>query len=309
MNTEELKTLTERLTSNLTKGKANKAKQKIERTILGVLASCNTPIELIEQFVNDCEIKNIWSSEEFFSNETKNMYNIFDYLINLEYKPIIQALMWANPAIGSPNAATGDYEVMLLLTTCSEKPTQGDIVHNRYGKKNLKGDEPRIFSTVSGKDLNKKMLTIFEKYAIEPYIHKGIKYGQLLTKGGINHFNTMFKNNGVTKDQVKEILKTWLLSLFNHKELNSDLDNVLNGNQVIWKKWEILNTLFIFEHTKDKKENFMVMNDDGGIYHLPTTLIQFTNELTDGVITKSNQFFRLNQNGNCGVYLKVNFQN
>ena len=305
-----MKTLSQRLANRISSGKTPKMKEKIEMSIFSALHYSNATVETIENFVSDCESGIIWSSDEFFDSSISATYNIFDYLINPEYTPIIKKLMTITPNIGTPNAATGEYEVMLLLTSKNViKPKKGDIQHSVYGLKNLKGDSPRLFTEVRGKDLNKKMISEFKKYGIEIWKFRNVEYVQLMVEESINYYNEQFKKLNIGKDDLSNILRVWFNSLFpkNNKTQVIDLliHESINDNQINWEKWIFNNVIFIFENSKDKDENFMVLNENGGVFHLTKDLENFKTLMSQGIIQYSSNYFRLNQDVYCGVYLKI----
>ena len=302
---EEIRTLSEKLTNKLTVNKEYKAKIKIQKAVFNAFTWNEFPLELIRNFTEDCLSKNIWTSEEFFDSKKQNTYNIFDYLINKEYIPIIKSLMIETPPLGSPNAATGEFELMLLLTTDSETPTKGDIRHNKYGLKNLKGNNPRIFTNVRGKYLNQVMKSHLNEYGIELWSQRGVEYGQLLNETAINHYNKQFIEKELSNLNVMDICRIWLNNLFDHEVVDTTF-NFIDGNQINWDLWFNFNCLYIFDKCDDKFESFMIMKEDGNVYHLPLNIQDFEKDLMVGKISFSDNYFRLNQDKQCGIYLQVN---
>lgn len=301
---KNLKILSQKLAEKITHNKSNKSKLKIEREIFAALSYSNCDIDTIAKFVNDCLNMNIWRSEEFFDFKYRSRYNIFDYIIDDDYVPIIKQLMSSTPILGSPNAATGEYELMLLLTSNCSKPTKGDIFHNQYGLKNVKADKPRIFTTVRGKELNKKMKDCLSRYNIPLWVSRGVEYGQLMNKNAVSYYNEQFKKLNLSQEDVETICGVWLQELFKC-EVNQEFD-FMQDNQIQWEQWINFNVLYIFENSEDRFESFMVMNDSGDVFHIPTQTVEFKNEMNKGNIIYSGNYFRLNQDGFCGIYLKVN---
>jgi hypothetical protein len=308
-----MKKIVTKLVSKLIEGKTEKATKEIISTVLGYLEYDDISIGLLENFTEDCKRGKIWSSTEFLNSEKNTTYNIFDYLNNKDYLPIIESLMWAKPILGSPNAATGDYEVMLLLTVPELfKPTQGDVEHPDYGKKNLKGDNPRLYCEILGKELNSIMIDVLEKYGLNPKKTKGVLYGQLMNKNYVNkHFNIEFEKTEI--DNVKDILKTWLTSLFpskkitkTDKEIVEIVEYCLVNGKLNWERWWKRNVLYIFKNSDNKKESFVVMSDNGKLIHLLEDIDNFRGQLEKNEIEMDGDYFRLNQSTKVGVYLKFN---
>jgi len=308
---EQRELIIKRLLTKLTEGRTPKAQEEIIATVYGYLREFS--YELLSQFVDDCLIGNIWSSEEFLGSEKSTTYNIFDYLINKDYLPIIKSLMWAKPILGSPNAATGDYEVMLLLTVPELfKPAQGDVQHPYYGKKNLKDDSPRLYCEILGKELNLIMIDALKKYGLNPIKTKGVLYGHLINPNYINkHFNNEFEKTEIIN--VKDILATWLTSLFpskkitkNDQEIVEIIDYCLVNGKLNWERWWKRNVLFIFKNSDNKKESFVIMSDNGKLIHLLEDIDNFKDQLEKNKIKMGKDYFRLNQPTKVGVYLKFN---
>ena len=308
---EQRELIIKKLLTKLTKGRTPKAQEEIIATVYGYLREFS--YELLSEFVDDCLSGNIWSSEEFLGIEKATRYNFFNYLKNKKYLPIIQKLMQAKPTLGTPNAKTGDYELMFLVTIPdSKKPKKGDIEHPIYGKPNLKGANPRYYCEISGKTLNKKMLEVLNENNFTPKLYDGVLYGQLLNKNYvIDYFNPQFRNS--ERKKVENVLAVWITNLFPSKKLSIDSDLVRNiiessleGNCLIWDKWVKLILVFIFENSKNREETFMVVSDVGNIIHLTQDISNFKNLVNENKIEMKDNFFRLNREDTCAVYLKFN---
>jgi hypothetical protein len=218
--------------------------------------------------------------------------------------------MHCKPTLGSPNAKTGDYELMFLVTIPSlTKPTKGDIEHPVYGKKDLKGNSPRIFTNVNGVTLNNIMLKTLNSYNITPFEYKKVKYCQLMNEKCVEFFNNQFINHD--KYVVNNILRCWLVNLFpnishtNYYEyIDLYLKNVLVNNQIIWGNWKKCVLKLIFRFSESKNDHFMVVSDLGEIYHMTDEIEIFEQLVDSDKIDMSDNYFRLNQNIKCGLYLK-----
>jgi hypothetical protein len=64
--------------------------------------------------------------------------------------------------------------------------------------------------------------------------------------------------------------------------------------------------VFIFENSKNREETFMVVSDDGSITHLTQEIFNFKKLVNENKIEMEKDFFRLNQEEKCAVYLKFN---
>jgi hypothetical protein len=219
------------------------------------------------------------------------------------------------PPIGTPNAHTGEFELMLLLTLHNTvtKPSKNDIHHKNYGTKNIKGGTPRLYTDVSGIDLNRIMLNKFGEYGMNPFVFKSVLYGQLMNQKAIKHFNSEVERLKLNSTQTRDILETWLCqqfpkNLFNDEYFDNILDGVIEDGKLNLKKWEISNLTHIFINSSNKHENFLIFGEDGDIFHLTQNPEYFKSLLYKGTIKPENQFFRLNQIEKCGMYFEVSNQ-
>jgi hypothetical protein len=305
-----MKQLVENLVEQLVKDRTPKVKKSVVSEILGTLFYDNIDKELFGLFVQDVKNNSIYKSLDFLDG-TKMSVNIFDYLINQSYIPIMKTLFGCKPNIGTPNAQTGEFEIALLLTIPdATKPTSGDIQTPLTGVLNIKAEMPRIFSDARGNDLNKEMLSILKKHKVLPIIRKKIEYGQLLNENYIVKFKNQFEK--LSKEEVIEILFVWLKNLFpNKKIVNSEIETIinksLNKNQIIWDKWVKENMIYFFKHGKNRNEKYVIMNENGGIFNLSQNVEEFEKLVTTGIIKFGGDYCRLNQKGECGIYLNVKF--
>lgn len=305
-----MKQLVENLVEHLVKDREPKVKKSVVSEILGKLLYDEIDKELFKLFVEDVKNGLIYKSLDFLVG-VKMRANVLDYLVNPSYTPIMKTLFSCKPNIGSPNAQTGEFEIALLLTIPGAiKPKSGDIYTDLTGVLNLKDGRPRIYSEVRGNDLNKEMLNILEKHKIHPIVSRKIKYGQLLNENYMVKFNKQFEK--ISKEQVVEILFVWIKNLFPNKEIkNSEIENIinksLNQNQVIWDIWAKENMIYIFEHSKNRNEKYILMKENGDIFNLTQNIEEFKKLTNMGIIKFGDEYCRLNQKFECGIYLQVQF--
>jgi hypothetical protein len=302
----------EKLVWGITSGRTSEVFRNVVSTILGGLQFDNIDEELFSNFVRDVKNGTLYTSTVFLSGRD-NHYNIFDYLSKSEYVPILKSLFLAKPNIGTPRAATGEFEIALLTTIQNAiKPTKGDLYTPEFGLLNFKDLHPTIFCDVKGKDLNRKMLGVMYKFGIQPRVTKKVAYGNLLVYNYAKHFNSEFSRVGITKEQLIEILSTWVSNLFydekiNETEIREIIVNSIVENQICWEKWVRNNMNFIHKYSKNRMEKFVLMKKNGQIFHLTQDNYEFSRLVDQGIITFHKDYFRMNQNVECGFYINVNF--
>lgn len=308
-----MKHLIERLLEPILKHKKPKVVWNAQSDVYGKFRFNSIDESLLESFILDRDNETLYKSLDFL-NESESIRNIFEYLRNPLYIPILKTLFLCKPSIGSPNAATGEFEIALLVTLPNAtKPKKGDIFTPYTDTLNLKNDKPRIYCGVRGKELNSKMKQVLDKYGVLPKIHNGVQYGQLFNKNYVkNHFNNQFTNLNLSVDDVSEILSIWLKNLYPEKFINETIikeiiEKVISGNQILWDKWLIENMVFIFEHSENRQEKYVLMKENGQIFCLPQNVNFFRNFLETKKLTFKKDFFRLNQDGKCGFYFSVVF--
>jgi hypothetical protein len=211
--------------------------------------------------------------------------------------------------LGTPNAACGEGELMLILASPKlKKPSKNDIQVENGEVFNLKNDKPRVFAGTDGKTLNKIMMNIAEKIGLKPQTHNGKKSIQLVNENFIiNDWNKQFKK--IEKSKIIDFLSIFLINLFPEKRLddkyvNNLVTDCLNGNELVWDKWNKLLTVFIFEHGNDRDENLLSIKLDGTVKVIPNRVEIFKELVLMGRIIFDSGYFRMFQNGKVGIYIK-----
>lgn len=302
----------EKLIDSIIKGRTSDVKRNVVSSIHGGLLFDNIDENLFSDFVRDVKNGTLYTSTDFLSGEDNN-YNIFDYLYRPDYEPILKSLFLAKPNIGTPRAATGEFEIALLTTVPNAvKPTKGDFYNSEHGLLNFKDLHPTIYCEADGKDLNRKMLEVMSKFGILPQITRKVAYGNLLIANYVQHFNHEFYRVRIQTEQLIEILSTWVSNLFPSQKIDDItirevvMNSILN-DQICWKKWVEQNMIFIHKYSKNRMEKFVLMKKNGQIFHLTQDNSEFVRLVYQGVISFYADYFRMNQSGQCGFYINVNF--
>jgi hypothetical protein len=286
-------------------GKREKAIDSVWINVLGVISALELTDKFVLKFLEDVKKDKIFKSLNFF-----NGGNWIEEVENPKYVKFLQSLFETCPkGLGTPNAACGEGELMLILSSPKlKKPTKNDIQIDGGKTINLKNDTPRIFAEIDGKRLNKIMIAEANKLGLKPISGKSGESIQLVTRNYINdYWNPQFSN--MDKIQVLEFLSYFLSKLFpedkiTKNETNEIVSKCLNGNQLVWEAWIEELIIFIFKYGKDKSENLLSMKVDGGVKVIPSNLIEFSELVRNKTIKFESGYFRMFQNGKVGIYIK-----
>jgi len=283
--------------------KDEKAEKSILQAILGLASYLSIDDDLILDFIEDAENDNIFSSLDFIDGG-----NWCDSLVDEKYLPFMKELFQCRPiGLGTPNAACGEGELMLILSSPQiTRPTQNDILIGEK-KYNLKDTSPRIFSEITGKDLNKKLIKICEEIGFQPNVYNSVNTVQLVNKNYVeNHWNKQFENS--TIENVKKLLSVFLISLFPDKKIETEkideiINNVLENNLLVWDKWIKELIIFIYKNGVEKNENLVLMEVNGNVKSLPSDQNIFSEKVMNNQIIFTGDYFRMNQKNKTGLYL------
>ena len=285
--------------------KQDKAFKSIYRLVLGTIIDLKIPQEIVLDYIECSRKDKVFSSLDFLEGG-----NWVSNVNNKNHVKLMKGLFECRPiGLGTPNAASGEGELMLLLSSVQiTKPKKNDIQINNCNK-NLKNENPRIFADIRGVDLNKIMMKECEDLNLIPNKDKQGKLSvQLFNKSFIDkHWNPQFKN--ITEGQLNLFIKTFLVSLFPNKKIeNDEITNLINccivENQLISDKWIDELIIFIYKYCNDKFENLLTINVDGDVKVIPSDYKDFEDKVRLGVIKFDKDYFRMHQDIKVGVYIK-----
>jgi hypothetical protein len=285
--------------------KEGKALNTVWTNVLGVISVLELTDEFVLEFINDAKEDKIFKSLNFFKGG-----NWVEEVENIKYVKFLQALFETCPkGLGTPNAACGEGELMLILSSPKlKKPKKNDIEIDGGKTMNLKNDTPRVFAEIDGKKLNKVMMLEVDKLGMKPVNGKSGESVQLVNPNYIDsHWNPQFST--MEKTQVLVFLSYFLSNLFpenkiTKEETNDIVSKCLNGNQLVWEKWIEELIIFIFKYGKDKSENLLSMKVDGDVKIIPSNLFEFSELVRNKIIKFDKDYFRMFQNGKVGIYIK-----
>jgi hypothetical protein len=280
--------------------------EKILIDILGIQRLLNLDDSFFHSLVEDYFSDNIITDlEDLFTNGGNWKDNL---TIKGERTLFFEKIYLQTPPIGTPNANTGKGELLFcLLSPQVKKPKKDDI--KIFGEVfDLKDKTFRIWTDISGIELNARMMKVCQNYGINIPKKQGF---QMFSKKGFNHLNSEFYTQNV--QTVKLILTTFFKTLFPTKEtkefensVTKIVDEILDINQktVVWEKFIGCIVLFIMENTNTKTNNIINHDETGKIRVLPKTLENLKKLYEKREICYEAQFFRLFQENKCAIYLK-----
>jgi len=285
--------------------KDRKALKSIYQSILGIISDLEMNEDEILEWIEDAENDTVFNSLDFIRGG-----NWCDSIKNKKYINFMKELFQSRPVgLGTPNAACGEGELMLILSSTKIlKPTQNDIQIDSV-KHNLKNDLPRIFATNTGTKINKKLLQVCSDLGFTPNEYKSIKSVQLVNKNFIeNHWNPQFKKHNISK--LEKLLYNFLLELFPDKSINIDeieniVKNSINNNQIVWDKWIEELMVFLYKNGEEKTENLVLMNVDGEVKIIPNNLDMVIHLIRNKKIKFNTDYFRMSQDKKVGIYISV----
>jgi hypothetical protein len=287
--------------------KKDKALNSVWINVLGVISYLELTDEFVLEYLEDAKKDNIFKSLDFL-----NGGNWIDEVKKPKYIKFLQTLFETCPkGIGTPNAACGEGELMLILSSPRiTKPTKNDIKIDNKITKNIKDDKPRIYAEIEGVEFNKKLMQVIDKIGLKPVIGKGLsKSVQLINPNYVKkHWNPQFLS--LNKIEIIDFLTCFLLYLFpdeniSKTEINDIVLKSLDGNQIVWDIWIEELIIFIFKYGKDKSENLVSMRVDGSVKVIPSNLTEFNTLVRKKEITFHENFFRLFQKIKVAIYINI----
>lgn len=290
-----------------------------------------------EKAINDltrhlsyCLIKNGITGRRFL--EFRNDYlndSIFDvkFLVDTgehfwvekvatNYQKLAKDLFLSRPVgLGSPNSACGEAEFMLLcLSPLCSKPTRGDIKLDLSGNEfiiELKGDQPRVTSSMPGNYFRRKTLELCDKFRVEPNISlRGNIIGVQLTSEGLikEHWKSQFDK--LCPDKRIQFLSEWLklTGTFNEEESISSSKNILQKDDYIdttLLKKEIVK--YFFKHQVSVRHEFsnMAFFKRDTVKIITNDVDKFFKMVDENKVIPDSDYFRINQPANLAWYINV----
>jgi hypothetical protein len=162
------------LTSIFNENSAIKKKKTIIDSIAISLINSGISTKTMEELIKDINSNNVLKTDilKYGGDLFSSTY------LNQKYVKIAKELFsQRSVGIGTPNAASGEGELMFLFLcgTKVKKPTSGDLeIDGKIFE--LKGDAPRISGGISGNYFRRKTLEVARKYNLDTNVSSGKKH-------------------------------------------------------------------------------------------------------------------------------------
>ena len=239
---------------------------------------------------------------DFFNNGG----NVWKYVDSTAH-PLAKAL-WSqrSTAIGTPNAASGEGELMFLfLSPEILMPSSGDLLVR--GKEiELKGNQARVQVNVRGKDFCTDTVALAKRYGLTPNTPNGRK-GEAAELEKESHKAHWTKQLASISDKLqREFLYEWL-KLISPLATNGDAKLVLKGGFNLDTLQRTIVKLLFAEMVNSGNWSKIVFLGDGSSSIICDTNTAHFNELIDkNKITLGNDYFRTNRYEVLAWYIEPN---
>ncbi len=238
-------------------------------------------------------------------NFFKNGGDLFTDYINPHWVKFAKSL-WEQRSVGlgTPNAASGEGELMFLfLSKDIKKPTKGDL---KIGNEilELKGYDPRVSGKISGKEFRLKTMKICQKFNLTPNKALKIKIDavEIEKPQHLDHWKAELAKLSMPKQ--KEFINEWLKCI-DDKEHNDSVEKIFNNNsfnQNILIK-EIIKILYSIMVDTGNFDKFILLDEGKNVKIVSKNKEEFNKKIDDGEIVPVGDYFRINQDFNIGWYI------
>ena len=281
------------------KSDAHKKKESILDSLVVSIVRSKMTIEDLNNFLTD--IRN----DDFFNIDIysllKNGGNIWE-LINKKWLVVAKNL-WRQRSVGlgTPNSASGEGELFFIFTSKDIiKPSKGDLsIKDEIFE--LKGEGPRVMGNISGKNFNKEVLKIAEKFNLIPNKAKKNNFDAVEIEKATHIEHWKKELNKLSDEDKLLFLDTWL-SFVNINNPYDSNDLFING---IFNHDKFIKTIvkLLFAHMRNDFNNLVLLGDGTDITTITNKQSDFDYKIDNGILKYNSNYFRINQNTNIGWYI------
>ena len=258
----------------------------------------------LEKFENDYNNDTIIINFEFFS--TVGLHIWTDY-INPYYLDFSKRLFSCRPTgLGTPNSAVGEGEFLFnVISTSITKPKKGDL-QIKNSIKELKSENDRVYSDVSGKEFNRRTLLLCEKDNLIPNVCDKNRQGVELAESGKKQEHWKKELLKLNIEDRKIFLSNWLIETNTFtKETADDVSNKCLENgmiDVIKLRKEIVKSFNrkTLESRGEYKHKLFFKNEK--LFIIDNNPNNFDKMVDDDLIKIGSTFFRIFQSEKIGWY-------
>lgn len=258
----------------------------------------------LEKFENDYNNDTIIINFEFFSTVG---FHIWTDYINPYYLDFSKTLFSCRPTgLGTPNSAVGEGEFLFnVISTSITKPKKGDLQIKNLIKE-LKSENDRVYSDISGKEFNRRTLQLCEKYNLIPNVCVGNRQGVELAEIGEKQEHWKKELLKLNMEDRKIFLSNWLIETNTFtKETADDVSNKCFENNiidVIKLRKEIVKSFNrkTLESRGEYKHKLFFKNEN--LFIIDNDPNNFDTMVDNDLIKIGSTFFRIFQNEKIGWY-------
>jgi len=233
--------------------------------------------------------------------------NVWDY-VDSRYHSFAKAL-WAqrSTAIGTPNAASGEGELMFLfLSPDVRMPARGDL--NVGGVEiELKGNQARVQGRLSGNDFRQATVAIAKKHGLTPNLPNRRSNGEAAELEKKNHESHWVGQLArIQKSSQEQFLFEWLKVVSPLADFG-DAKAVLNGGfDIRLLQRTIVKLLYADMVDSGQWAKIVFLGDGSSSIVCDSNTANFNRLIDDNKITLGGDYFRIWQGFKIGWYIEPN---
>lgn len=279
-----------------------KKKDSILDSLVAAVIRSNTSLDDLKEFVNDAINGNVLDISLFEKGG-----NVFDFIKPKWHK--FTSALWRqrSTGLGTPNAASGEGELMFIFISPSiKKAKKGDLIINDDNFE-LKGEQVRVNSKITGKEFRLKTLELCNEFGLVPNTAKtkindvNILAVELEKEPHRLHWTNQL--NTIDIESRKSFVSKWL-SLIDGSKHNVDslfTSDILDFNSL--KKY-IVKLLYRCLVSDRKFDKFVILGDGSNVKIFSNDVNLFDECIDTGKIKVKSDYFRINQDVVLGWYIE-----
>ena len=264
----------------------------------------------------DSLIASIYRSETSFEDVIKDVKNgevidinffnkggNIDNFIKPKWLKFAKAL-WRQRSVGlgTPNAASGEGELMFIfLSPDIKKPTRGDLLIKGESIE-LKGEGVRVNGKITGKTFRNLTIKLCNKYGLTPNKSNRTNLEAVEVEKVQHEDHWKSQISSLSEDMQKEFISEYLECIDSNKHDVSCLfeNGSFNFQELRKKIVKILYSSMVKDRSFDK---FILLGDGTDAKILTNDTNKFNENIDNGLITISSDYFRINQDTAIGWYI------
>jgi len=231
--------------------------------------------------------------------------NLFDTYINSKWIKFAKELFnQRSVGLGTPNAASGEGELMFLfLCKDIKKPKSGDLqIGNEIFE--LKGEGTRVMSNIRGSDFRKKTIVVCKEFNLIPNEanRTGLDAVEIEKEQHLDHWKKELAKLSLAGQ--KDFINKWLGCLDNEDHVDAVVKIFRNGQFIynIFLK-ELVKILYSIMVSSSSFDKFIILGDGTNVKIIGGDVEDFNKRVDSGEIILRSDYFRINQDYPVGWYI------